>query len=72
MHEKKYLIDNEILMKEWNYEKNKNLKPEYISVNSNKKVWWKCDKEHEWEAVISSRNKGAGCMLCYRESRKKH
>ena len=52
------------LEKEWNYEKNKQLKPEFIPYSSNKKVWWKCEKGHEWEAVVSSRYNGAGCPYC--------
>ena len=32
---------------------------------SNKKVWWKCSKGHEWEAVISSRTgSDRGCPIC--------
>ena len=55
---------NPILAKEWNYERNGNLKPEDISANSKQKVWWKCSKGHEWQAVISSRNIGSGCPYC--------
>ena len=32
--------------------------------NSGKKVWWKCDKGHEWQATMSSRNQGHGCPYC--------
>jgi hypothetical protein len=32
--------------------------------NSNHKVWWKCKKGHEWEASVSSRNRGNGCPYC--------
>ena len=57
--------NNPILSLEWNYNKNKQLKPENVTTNSNKKVWWKCSKcGFEWEAVISSRNHGAGCPKC--------
>ena len=52
------------LAKEWNYEKNKNLKPEHFSIHSGKKVWWICSKGHEWQAVIDSRSKGVGCPYC--------
>lgn len=55
---------NPVLAKEWNYEKNTSVLPEEVSSNSNKKVWWKCAKGHEWQAVISSRNKGIGCPVC--------
>ena len=58
------LISNPEIAREWNYEKNGNLKPEHFASNSNKKVWWKCEKGHEWEASIYSRNKGHGCPYC--------
>ncbi|MCR4719209.1 MAG: zinc-ribbon domain-containing protein, partial [Firmicutes bacterium] len=49
---------------EWNYEKNGNFKPENFTSNSNKKVWWKCNRGHEWQATISDRNSGKGCPYC--------
>ena len=55
---------NKKLLKEWNYEKNKNLNPEFFDVNSRYKVWWKCRKGHEWQASIYSRNIGSGCPYC--------
>lgn len=63
--ERSILLSNPEIAKEWNYEKNGNLKPEYFATNSNKKVWWKCSKGHEWQAVIASRNSGGyGCPYC--------
>ena len=55
---------NPELLKEWNYEKNKNVKLENINQGSRKKVWWKCSKGHEWIAEISSRALGRGCPYC--------
>ena len=55
---------NPVIAKEWNYEKNGNLLPTHIHPNSNLRVWWKCKKGHEWQAVISSRNNGSGCPYC--------
>ena len=52
MAEKKYIIDNEELMKEWDWEKNNELKmnPHTITLgNSTLKPWWKCSTcGHEW------------------------
>lgn len=31
---------------------------------SNKKLWWICKKNHEWESSISVRSKGSGCPYC--------
>ncbi|MBO5020338.1 MAG: zinc-ribbon domain-containing protein, partial [Clostridia bacterium] len=62
--EKSILFSNPQVATEWNYEKNGNLKPEHFVANSNKKVWWRCSKGHEWEASIFSRNQGHGCPYC--------
>ena len=62
--EKSLLFSNPEVAKEWNCEKNGNLKPEHFSTNSGKKVWWRCSKGHEWQATIDSRNRGNGCPYC--------
>ena len=66
MAEKKYIIDNAELMAEWNWEKNNKLgfDPKVLTLGSNKKVWWECNKGHEWQATIKNRNKGNGCPYC--------
>ena len=58
------LFSNPAIAKEWNYEKNGNLKPEHFAANSHKKVWWKCPKGHEWQSTIKDRNSGNGCPYC--------
>ena len=55
---------NPILAEEWNYDRNNGLTPSDVLPNSNKKAWWRCDKGHEWQAVIYSRNNGCGCPYC--------
>lgn len=55
---------NKVLASEWHPSKNGELKPSMVSMGSEKKVWWKCAKGHEWEANISSRNRGRGCPYC--------
>ena len=61
---------NPTLAKEWNYERNTELTPADVTSHSNKKVWWKCNKGHEWQATINNRNNGNGCPVCAREKRK--
>lgn len=56
---------NPQLVNEWHYEKNGMLNPEEVTPNSNLKIWWKCNKGHEWQAVVSSRASGCGCPYCY-------
>jgi len=56
---------NPKLAAEWHSTKNGELTPHDVMPNSSKKVWWrKKECDHEWEAVISSRNQGAGCSCC--------
>ena len=62
---------NPDLAKEWNFDRNGKLSPMDVSPNSNKKVWWKCDKGHEWQAIIGNRSKGNGCPECAKEKRKR-
>ena len=63
---KRYISDIPELMAEWNWEKNNELglDPNKITYGSNKKVWWKCKRGHEWEATISSRAFGNNCPYC--------
>ena len=53
-------VKNPNLVKEWHPTKNNDLTPYDVAPNSVEKVWWQCEKGHEWEAVISSRNQGIG------------
>ncbi len=55
---------NPDVAKEWNYDKNGDLKPENIVYSSHKKVWWKCSKGHEWQTDLDHRNKGGNCPIC--------
>jgi len=55
------------LCEEWHYERNKPLLPSNFPQGSGRKVWWICDKGHEWEAVIGTRartNQPSGCPYC--------
>jgi len=55
------------LANEWHKTKNGGLSPRGFTISSSKKVWWKCNKGHEWEAAIFSRSRrkgGAGCPFC--------
>ena len=58
------LCDNQELMSQWNYVKNKDLDPSLFTHGSSKKVWWVCSKGHEWEATIANRSYGYNCPYC--------
>lgn len=57
-------VVNRALAEEWHPSKNSGLTPDAVAPRANKKVWWKCSKGHEWQAVISSRARGYGCPYC--------
>jgi hypothetical protein len=38
--------------------------PTTVVANSNKKMHWKCDLGHKWDAWIGNRSKGSGCPIC--------
>jgi very-short-patch-repair endonuclease len=62
----KSLADHPKLIKDWHYEKNYPLIPNLFSTQSHQKVWWKCEKGHEYKDKIQNRvNKpGSGCGPC--------
>jgi len=52
------------LAKEWHPTENGDLTPNDVTSGSGKKVWWMCEKEHEWLAAIGDRVRGNGCPYC--------
>lgn len=54
---------------EWNYEKN-NLTPQQVSIGSEKKVYFTCEKGHTYKAIIYNRLK-EGCPYCAASSSEK-
>ena len=54
------------LCKEWS-PKNKDVRPEQFRHWSEVKIWWRCDKGHEWKTSINTRVHGGMCPICARE-----
>lgn len=52
------------IAKLWHPSKNGNLTPNDVTTGSGRKIWWKCSKGHEWEAVIGSVCSRSGCPYC--------
>lgn len=53
------------LVAEWHTMRNGDLSPEQVSPSSNRKVWWKCARDHIWYArIIDRAKKGLGCPTC--------
>lgn len=55
---------NPNLAKQWHPIKNGELTPRDVTISSNKRIWWICDKRHEWKTTIAERTSGKGCPYC--------
>ena len=49
------LVNFPEIASQWHFAKNGELGPESVTRYSNKKVWWQCVNQHEWQAVIQYR-----------------
>ena len=63
------------LVDEWDQAKNGSLTPDNVSYASHKRVWWRCERGHEWKVAVYRRTiekrtiegrelKGIGCRQC--------
>ena len=53
------------LAAQWDAERNGALTPEMVSPNSNRKVWWRCERGHSFCAVIAHRvQSSSACPYC--------
>ncbi|MDC6468157.1 zinc-ribbon domain-containing protein [Flavobacteriaceae bacterium] len=54
------------LLQLWDYTKNIDITPKEVSIGSDKKVWWLCEKnkKHTYRSSIYNRVKGKGCPYC--------
>jgi hypothetical protein len=51
------------LAKEWEYERN-TVDPSTLTLKSNVKVWWVCERGHNWKTQVWNSAKGCGCPYC--------
>ncbi len=52
------------LAAQWHPVKNGALRPSDVFSRTRRRVWWRCEKGHEWQAGIASRMSGSGCPVC--------
>lgn len=53
-----------LIAKQWHPTKNGNLLPSEVMPGSTRRVWWRCERGHEWQAEVYSRTSGRGCPVC--------
>jgi hypothetical protein len=57
-----------LVASEWDYERN-SVSPNTVPPNSHMKVWWRCQKGHQWRAVVKNRTLNeSGCPFCENKS----
>ena len=65
LHEYCTELRDDRLLRQWHPELNGGLTPKDVASGSGKKVWWICEKGHEWEASIVLRTgHSSGCPYC--------
>ena len=58
-------FERQDLLDQWDAEANGDLTPAGVSYGSRRKVWWRCEKGHRWEAAVYARSSGeSGCPYC--------
>ena len=57
-------VSNSAFKREWHPTANGDLNPAFWTTAEPAKVWWLCDKGHEWQAAFRARVKGNGCPVC--------
>lgn len=50
---------------QWDMKKNVGFSPDDVTYGSHSQVWWRCDKQHSWQASVKARTiLGSGCPRC--------
>jgi hypothetical protein len=50
---------------QWHPTRNDDLTPNQVSKGSGRKVWWRCEDGHVWEASVNNRTSmSSGCSVC--------
>lgn len=52
------------LAAQWHPTRNGNLTPDKVTAGSARRVWWLCEKGHEWQVKVYGRSEGSGCPDC--------
>lgn len=57
------------IAKQWHPTKNKDLTPHDVTSKSGKKVWWQCEKGHDYQISIFKKTRGYQCPTCKKEKK---
>ena len=57
------------LAAEWHPHRNGDLRPDAVTAGFRGKVWWRCERDHEWEAQVIKRVRRRSCPHCLKVAR---
>ena len=60
----KVVADVAPLFLEWHHALNKKYSAQKLTLGSGVKVWWICERDHEWQATPNKRAYGQNCPYC--------
>ena len=63
-YSKTLIISHPNLVTEWHPTRNGKKSLEDYTYGSQTRVWWLCERGHEWENYIAERSRGRGCLYC--------
>ena len=55
---------NPLLSKEWDPQRNGDPTPGMVTLGSDYKAWWICEKGHSYQSTVSNRVAGKGFPVC--------
>ena len=70
LFENSLVITHPEIATEWHPNKNSPLTPNEVTHGSQRQVWWRCQKGHEWNTRINDRVRGSKCPKCSNEKRR--
>ena len=53
-----------VLLREWHPSRNQGIKAREVLCTHPEKLWWLCERGHEWQATVKSRLAGRPCPFC--------
>ena len=55
---------DDALLRQWDTARNLDATPDSVAFSSHRKLWWRCERGHAWQASVAGRTEGRGCPYC--------
>jgi len=57
-------VNHPELLAELDPSRNRDLDPYAVAAGSQRTLWWRCERGHQWRASVNNRANGSGCPTC--------